>query len=75
LGGYNKKVQTKYWNLVKESGWNKYCIPSDIKGIDSILEYNLVDNPDFSNLDSLTEKVESGTLRFIYDVENFLSKH
>ena len=75
LAGYNKQVQTKYWKLFKESNWNKYRIPSTTKGVDSILEYNLVDNPDFSNLDALTNQIESGTLKFIKDVESFLSNH
>jgi len=75
LAGYNKQIQTKYWKLFKESDWNKYRIPSTTKGVDSIMEYILVDDPDFSDLDSLTKQIEKGTLRFITDVENFLSKH
>jgi len=35
----------------------------------------LAENPDFSDLDTLTEKIEKGTLRFIDDVENFLSEN
>jgi hypothetical protein len=61
--------------LIKESDWNKYHIVSTIKGVDSIIEYILVDNPDFSDLDRLTKQIEKGTLTFIKDVENFLSKH
>jgi hypothetical protein len=75
LAGYNKQVQSKYWKLFKESNWNKYHIVSTIKGADSILEFILVDNPDFSDLDILTKQIESATLKFIKDVENFLSKH
>jgi len=75
LAGYNKQVQTKYWKLFKESGWNKYRIPSTIKSVDSIMEYILVDNPDFNDLDNLTKQIERGTLDFIKDIENFLSKH
>ena len=75
LFGYNKQVQTKYWKLIKESGWQKYHIPSSTKGVDSIMEHILVDNPDFSDLDTLTKQIEKGTLKFIKDVENFLSKH
>jgi len=75
LFGYNKTVQTKYWKLIKESNWDKYTIPVTTKGADSIMEYILVDNPDFSNLDTLTKQIEKGTLKFIKDVENFLSKH
>jgi len=75
LAGYNKQIQTKYWKLFKESDWNKYHIPSTTKGIDSIIEYTLVDNPDFNDLDTLTKQIERGTLKFIKDVVTFLSKN
>jgi hypothetical protein len=74
LAGYNKQIQTKYWKLFKESGWNKYHLVSTTQGADSILEHILVDNPDFSDLDILTAQIESATLKFIEDVESFLSK-
>ena len=75
LAGYNKQVQTKYWKLFKESNYKKYRLPSTTKGFDSIVEYDLVENPDFSNLDALTNQIESGTLKFIKDVEGFLTEH
>ena len=75
LFGYNKRIQAKYWKLSRESGWNKYGIPSTTKGVDSIVEGVLVENPDFSDLDALTKQIEQRTLKFIDDVENFLSKH
>jgi hypothetical protein len=74
LGGYNKNIQKEYWDLVRERGWDKYHIPSSIKGIDSIVEYILVDNPDFRDLEALTKQIERGTLNFIKDIENFLSQ-
>ncbi|MDD5703243.1 MAG: hypothetical protein PHU23_14495 [Dehalococcoidales bacterium] len=75
LAGYNKQVQQKYWKLFKESNWSKYRIPSAIKGVDSIVEATLVDNPDFSDLDALTSRIEKGTLVFISNIEDFLSRH
>jgi hypothetical protein len=75
LGGYNKQVQTNYWKLFKDGAWNKYHIVPTTKGVDSILEYVLVDNPDFSDLDALTKQIEQGTLKFIKDIESFLSEH
>lgn len=75
LFAYNKCVQAKYWKLFKESGWNKYRIPPTTKGVDSILEGILIENPDFSDLDTLTLQIERGTLQFINDVENFLFQH
>jgi hypothetical protein len=73
LAGYNKQIQTKYWKLFIESDWNKYHIPSTTKGVDSILEFILVDTPNFNDLDTLTKQIEKGTLKFIKDIENFLS--
>jgi len=73
LAGYNKQIQTKYWKLIKESDWKKYRIPSTIKGSDSIIEFIIVDNPDFRDLNRLTKQIENGTLKFIKDVEEFLA--
>ena len=74
LSSVNKTVQAKYWNLVREQAWNKYRIPPTIKGIDSIVEYVIVEKPSFRDLDALTKQIEQGTLEFIKDVETFLSK-
>jgi hypothetical protein len=75
LFGYNKGVQAKYWKLFNESGWTKYRIPSAINGLDSIVEGILVQNPNFDDMDTLTKQIETGAMKFIEDVENFLSKH
>ena len=75
LAGYNKQVQAKYWMLFKESGWNNYQIVSTIEGADSIIEYRLTGNPDFNELDALTKQIEDAALRFIKDIETFLSSH
>jgi len=75
LGGYNKQVQQKYWKLFKESNWNKYRVVPATKDVDSIVENVLVENPDFSDLDTLTKQIEKETLKFIKDVDGFLSRH
>jgi len=75
LAGNNKQVQSKYWKLFVESDWNDYHIVSTTKGVDSIVEYIVVGNPDFSDLDTLTNQIERGTLKFIKHVEDFLSEH
>lgn len=74
LSGVNKAVQLKYWDIVKEKGWDQYRIPATIQGQDSIVECDLVDHPDFSDLDKLTEQIETRTRTFIQDVEEFLSR-
>lgn len=75
LSGYNKQVQTKYWKLFKESGWNKYRIVPTPQGVDSIVEHTLVDNPDFSDLDALTSRIERETLSFINGIDSFFALH
>ena len=72
LSAVNKTVLKEYWNLLKNKNWDKYRIIKPSKGIDSILEYTLVNNPDFSNLDELTKNIEKGTINFIKDIEGYL---
>lgn len=74
LAGVNKEVQNHYWRLFRERGWTTYLIPASIKGRDSILEYTVVQNPDFGDLDALTEQIERETVAFIGDVETFVSR-
>jgi hypothetical protein len=74
LSGVNRQIQTKYWIMIKDSNWNTYHLAPPGKGVDSIVEYILVDNPDFADLAVLTQQIEKGTLKFIQDVESFLSR-
>ncbi|HUU88198.1 MAG TPA: hypothetical protein VMX17_10655, partial [Candidatus Glassbacteria bacterium] len=62
----------KYWKLFKESNWKKYKIKSTPRNVDFIIEHILINNPDFSDLDTLTKQIENGALKFIEDVEHFL---
>ena len=74
LSGRNQKVMAKYWKLFTERGWDRYMIAPQGKWADSILEHVLVENPDFSDLEALTSQIEQGTLKFIKDVESFLTR-
>ncbi len=73
LAGYNKTIQAKYWKLFKEANYNKYKVPLSLNGVDSIVEHVLVENADFSNLEALTRQIEEESLKFIADIESFLS--
>ncbi len=75
LAAYNKQIQSRYWKIIKESGWNKYHIVPTIKGVDAILEHILVAKPDFNDLNALTDQIESAVLEFIMDIERFLTTH
>lgn len=73
LAGANKQIQSKYWKLFKEKTWASYRIPESLKGIDSIIEYDLSDLSDFNDLGALTEQIEKRTLQFIADIEAFFA--
>lgn len=75
LAGRNKDVQKRYWDLFRRGKWERYRVPPSTAGTDSILEHTIADEPDFDHPDVLTRQLEAGVLRFIGDIEGFLSKH
>ena len=75
LCGANRQVQSDYWKLFKKIGWNQYHIAPSIKGIDAIVDYVLVEDPDFRDLEALTNQIERGALKFSADVEGFIAAH
>jgi hypothetical protein len=75
LSGTNRQVQRKYWELIRDSRWTEYRVVTPAKGVDSIIECNLVEYFDFGDLDSLTASIEENTVKFIDNVERFLSGH
>lgn len=68
LSGANKDVQLKYWTIFKEKDFKNYNVPSSIKGIDSIIELSLINNPNFDDLEELTKKIELGTIHFLKEI-------
>lgn len=63
--------------LVTNERWKfkKYYLTSPSVGIDFMIEYVIVGNPNFDKLDQLKMQIENGTLTFLENVEDFLSKH
>lgn len=68
LGGRNRQIQKKYWEIFKDSNWDKYTISSEINEGFAIVEYTLVEVPNFDNLKSLTEEIENKAMKFIHDI-------
>ena len=68
LGGQNREIQKKYWELFKDSDWNKYSISTEINESFAIVEYTLIEKPDFDNLNYLTEEIENKAMKFINDI-------
>jgi AraC family transcriptional regulator len=72
LAGQNRQIQKKYWELFKESDWNKYHIPSEITEGFSILDTILVENPDFDDPEKLTSLIETNVMKFIKEITDIL---
>lgn len=72
LAGQNKQIQRKYWEVFKDSDWNKYHVPANIDKSFSIVDNILINDPDFNNLDFLREQIEDGVMEFINEIKDAL---
>jgi len=68
LSGYNKEIQKKNLDWVKEKKIEGYFIPETIKGYDSIIEDH-IDIDDFDK-DKVTETLEKRIEIFVKTIEN-----
>jgi len=60
LLGQNLEVQEKYWLLLKESKWNKN---RTTRPQYSVLETILLENPDFNDLDKLSQQIKKSMIK------------
>lgn len=72
LMGQNAEVQSHYWDLLKQTKWNK---KRSIKPKYSELEVVLVENPDFDDLDTLTAKIEKEVVNYLNEIIDYLKVH
>jgi hypothetical protein len=72
LAARNKKIQKQIWESIHASGWDHYPLTPQGIGIDAIVDHVIIENPDFSDLPALTERIEAGVLDFIQEMEEFL---
>jgi hypothetical protein len=61
--------QKKYWELLKTAKWNKNKTEMPKY---SILEAILVENPDFNNLNALTEQIENEMIKVSDEILDYL---
>ena len=72
LAGRNRKVTRQYWELLKERKFSGYRIVTPGKGVDSIIEYDLAQGNELTDMDSLTKIIEGNMNSFIVDIEEAL---
>ena len=61
--------QKKYWELLKTTTWNKDRTEMPKY---SILETTLVENPDFNNLNALSEQIETNMIKVSDEILDYL---
>jgi len=72
LSGQNKNIRKKYWEIFKNSDWNKYHLAQSINDSLSIIDQIIVEKPDFSEKISLTKQIEEESLKFINEIRSTL---
>lgn len=73
LSGRNRKVQEEISCSIRQAGWQAYPLTPDPGKADSVLSQVLIEDPDFSDLEDLTARIEKGTQEFIQAVEAFFA--
>lgn len=68
LGGVNRQVQSEYIERLEGRSLGRLHLSRVSPGVDSILEEVLVKDPDFDQLETLTQMIEEKTMAFIEDV-------
>lgn len=69
LLGQNAEVQSQYWELLKTTKWNagRTAIPKYAQ-----LEAVLVENPDFNDLDALSDKIVTAAQSVLQEIISWL---
>ena len=72
LGGSNRKIQAEYIERISHKNIGKYKLSQVLPGVDSIMESNLVEKPDFDHPEVLKKQIERKTIEFINDITSIL---
>ncbi len=72
LSGQNKSIRKKYWKIFKDSDWSKYHLAESIDNSLSIIDQIIVENPNFDDKRSLTQKIEIESIKFIKELRDTL---
>lgn len=73
LSGRNRSIMSTYHKRLKGCNIGEYLLADDEKGMDSIIEGTLVENPNFDNLTSLKAEIQDNTVKFINNINAILT--
>lgn len=74
LGGTNRKVQAEYIEKLSRLDIGDYKLSKVNPGIDSIIELQVVEQPNFDQEEELMEKIESRTIEFASNILSMLKE-
>lgn len=72
LSGQNKSIRKKYWQVFKESDWDKYHLAESIDNSLSIVDQTIVRGADFKDKGSLTDCIDREVMEFIQELCDIL---
>lgn len=75
LAARNRKVQRRYWELLRESGWSNGLLVEPATGVDAIVEYDVAGALALADPDELTALIERSVGTLLGDLEGFFSTH
>jgi hypothetical protein len=74
LSARNQGVHKKLWPHFEGKRWPDYRLVAPGTWVDSIVEHDLVDKPDFGQMEALTSTIDRKVAAFIEDMEGLLSR-
>ena len=74
LSGSNRKVQAEHIEMFKGKDIGYYKLSQAGPGVDSIIEMQIVDQPDFDQAEDLMQKIEGKTIEFANNIISILTQ-
>ncbi len=72
LSGQNKSIRRQYWEIFKNSYWDKYRLAASIDDSLWIIDHLLADQPDFEEMNILLEEIETESFKFMDEIAEVL---
>jgi hypothetical protein len=72
LSGKNRTIMSKYHDKFSDYDLGNYLLTADEKGMSSIVVSIIVEDPNFDNLNELTNKIDESVISFINEIEKLL---
>lgn len=72
LAGNNRQTQAEYVELFKHKDIGEFTLSQVQSGVDSIIAYTIIGQPDFDRTDELKRQIESGVIAFAKRMEAIL---